>query len=81
MSPSQRTEYEHPSWGWDASNANVDRHIQELVSAIQKWDTRDRERHHSSYVAASAICNIARALSADCAQLASLALIVERCGR
>lgn len=77
MNPNQREEFEHARYGWTATSSRIDRHLKEFVDALQAWETRDRERPLTHYGRALEIERIARNMSADTAQLARLAHMLQ----
>jgi len=72
MNPTQRAEFEHPDYGWQATSSRMDHHLVEFVEALQAWQERDLERPQTHYGHALEIERVTRNLSADTAQLARL---------
>ena len=77
MNPYQQEEFEHPRYGWAATSSRMDRHLGEFVDALQSWEARDRERPLTHYGRALEIERITRNISADTAQLARLAHMLQ----
>lgn len=50
----------------------IDRHLNDLADAIQRWEGRDREDWIATNIAAGRLQLVMRSLSADAAALAAL---------
>lgn len=72
--PSKRAEIEDERYGWNATLANLDRHVAELAQAIETFQSRDRETTSASGLAGK-IRVAAWAIAADTSHLSHLEAI------